>query len=85
MDRGRCWTPAGKAMGAGQLSCCFSLALLSGLAIFALFQCSSAFQHSNKYNEYRLKCHIPYKPLPLSNCVKSKCSLTAFLLEAVLM
>jgi hypothetical protein len=54
-DRGRCWRLAGKAIRLGSFACCFSLTLLSGVAIFTLFQCSSAFQHSNSkqcYNKH---------------------------------
>jgi hypothetical protein len=36
----------GKSLGLGSYVCCFSLALLSEVAMFALFQCFSTFQHS---------------------------------------
>jgi hypothetical protein len=37
----------GRPSGLGSFACSFSLTLLSGVAIFTLFQCSLAFQHSN--------------------------------------
>jgi hypothetical protein len=35
-----------KVIGLGSYTCCFSLALLSEVAMFALFQCFLIFQHS---------------------------------------
>jgi hypothetical protein len=39
----------GRALGMGNFVCCFFLALLSVVAIFILFQCSLACQHSNRF------------------------------------
>jgi hypothetical protein len=46
-DEGGAGHRLGRPSGLGSFVCCFSLTLLSGVAIFTLFQCSSAFQHSN--------------------------------------
>jgi hypothetical protein len=44
---GEVWILTGRPLGLGSFVCCFSFTLSSGVAIFILFQCFSAFQHSN--------------------------------------
>jgi hypothetical protein len=51
-DGGRCWTLVGWSLKLVSYACCFSLAFLSEVAMFALFQSFSTFQHSRLFDIY---------------------------------